>query len=311
MRAKPTRLGASVVGATALALVLGAPVAQAAFPGGNGRIVFTSESVAKRAEIVTMTSAGQDMKRLTRTSVADSDAAYSASGRKLVFVQGARRRAEIWTMNADGSGKRRLTRNSFADAAPSWSPNGRRIVFRSIRPSPTGGAPSSGIYVMNADGSGQVPLATGDDPVFSPDGTKIAFVSFRTGPGEIFVMNADGSGQTALTANTSGDGEPDWSPDGRRIAFQSERDGNAELYVMNADGSGQRRLTRTPRAGEGLPAFSPDGRQIAFQQRLLRSSGRVKRADDVFVMRANGARVKRLTFATGYDGRPDWQPKRR
>lgn len=214
-------------------------------------------------------------------------------------------------MNANGSGKRRLTRNSFADAAPSWAPDGRRIVFRSIRPSATGGVPSSDIYVMNADGSGQVPLATGDDPVFSPDGTKIAFVSFRTGPGEIAVMNADGSAQTLLTNNAAGDGEPDWAPDGRRIVFQSARDGNSELYVMNADGTGQRRLTRTPRKGEGLPVFSPDGRQIAFQQRLLRGSGRIKRADDVFVMRANGAKVKRLTFAEGYDGRPDWQPKPR
>ncbi|MCI0556023.1 MAG: hypothetical protein L0287_34200, partial [Anaerolineae bacterium] len=72
---------------------------------------------------------------------------------------------------------------------------------------------------------------------------KITFQSDRDGNLEIYVMNADGSGQIRLTNNLSVDMQPAWSSDGRKITFLSDRDGNLEIYVMNADGSGQIRLT--------------------------------------------------------------------
>jgi TolB protein len=77
-------------------------------------------------------------------------------------------------------------------------------------------------------------------PVWSPDGTKIAFQSLRDHNYEIYVMNADGSGQTNLTNHPGKDLEPSWSPDGTQIYFRTDRDGNMyDDYVMTADGSGQ------------------------------------------------------------------------
>jgi hypothetical protein len=81
-------------------------------------------------------------------------------------------------------------------------------------------------------------------PAWSPDGRKIAFVSERDRNYGIYVMNADGSGQRRLTGNADPNAGQAWSPDGRKIAFLRPGGRTSELYVMNADGSGQRRLTQ-------------------------------------------------------------------
>ena len=105
---------------------------------------------------------------------------------------------------------------------------------------------------MSADGSGVSTLADGDSLTWSPDGSRIAFISERDGNLEIYVVNADGSGLTNLTNNPATDFVPRWSPNGSRIAFVSHRDGNSEIYVMNADGSGLTRLTNSPEDESGL-----------------------------------------------------------
>jgi TolB protein len=91
------------------------------------------------------------------------------------------------------------------------------------------------------------------NPVWSPDGRRIAFESNW----QLWVMNADGSGQLRLTRTRTRNLAPSWSPDGRKIAFESKRDGQAEIYVMNPDGSGQRNLTRTRGWQERWSAWSP------------------------------------------------------
>jgi len=77
------------------------------------------------------------------------------------------------------------------------------------------------------------------DPIYSPNGLKIAFISTHDGDPEIFVMNPDGTGLKKLTDNTAVDAAPSWSPDGGKIVFTSDRSGSFELYRMNADGSRQ------------------------------------------------------------------------
>ena len=110
------------------------------------------------------------------------------------------------------------------------------------------------ISVANADGSGLRRLTRGPgvdcDPVWSPDGRKIAFQRLLVrGEGEkivgfdfdVYVINADGSGERNLTGDALSE-RPIWSPDGRKIAFWSGPDGAGGVYVMNADGSERRLL---------------------------------------------------------------------
>jgi WD40 repeat protein len=191
------------------------------------------------------------------------------------------------------------------------------FVIASVRNQRAGAAGSNGkiafsnsnqIYTMNADGSGVVKLTPDDNgfqdrlPVWSPDGTKIAFGRGIFSPNaQIYVMNADGSNPTRLTNNSANDQNPSWSPDGTKIAFTSNRDGNDEIYVMNADGSNQTRLTNNAVADID-PAWSPDGTKIAF------SSMRDQPSFELYVMGTDGSDPLRLTNNTSVDRGASWSP---
>jgi Tol biopolymer transport system component len=102
------------------------------------------------------------------------------------------------------------------------------------------------------------------DARFSPDGSKIAFVSNRSGSIEICVAQSTGEHLVRLTSlNGPLTGSPRWSPDGRQIAFDSRAAGNTDVYVISAEGGNPRRLT-TEAFNEALPSWSRDGAWIYF-----------------------------------------------
>lgn len=250
-----------------------APQTQAgAFPGANGRIYFVSDKFGN-AEIFSMNPDGSDEMRLTNNGATDLYASVSADGKKVVFASNRTGNYQIYTMNSDGSNQVRLTNHSADDFRPAWSPDGTKIVFDSDRDFAPGSDGPSEIYVMNADGSGQTKISStgghgGLQKQWSPDGTRIAFTSDRSGNFEIYTMNPDGSNVVNLTNNAAIDGGPTWSPDGSQIAFYSDRDGDYlnggyQIYQMNWNGGGVTRLTFGA-TGDTYPVWSPDGSKILF-----------------------------------------------
>ena len=139
-------------------------------------------------------------------------------------------------------------------------------------------------------------------PSWSPDGGRIAFVSFRDGgDGEVYAMDADGTSPTRLTQDASDARSPSWSLDGERIAFMSNRDGDDyEIYVMAADGTNLIRLTQDADY-DWFSAWSPDSKHIAFES-YRDGNG------EVYVMAADGTSLTNLTQDAGADWSPSWSP---
>ena len=228
---------------------------------------------------------------------------WSPDGRRIAYFSRRDGNKDLYVVSADGSRQRRLARDaSFATLA--WSPDGRKIAFVHNRDG------TDGVYVVNADGGGQRRLARkGNAPAWSPDGRKIAFVSGS----RIYVMNADGSEHLALTKPIVGRiPSLAWSPDGRKLAFLHEGGCGQfcfNLYVVGSDGSGMRNLTSKlapgghPGAGPASdPAWSPDGRKLAFV-RLNASVG-----SPIYVVKADGSGLLRLTRNPALDADPTWSP---
>jgi Tol biopolymer transport system component len=146
--------------------------------------------------------------------------------------------------------------------------NGRIVFFSNIHN-------KGDIYSINPDGSGGPTQLTNHpemdfDPAVSPDGTKIAFASYRSGSSHIYVMGADGSNPKQLTFTGKWEGDPAWSPDGSKIAFARAHGANwdHDIFVMNADGSSQTQLTIWNGADWNTdPAWSPDGKKLAVATR--------------------------------------------
>jgi hypothetical protein len=199
-------------------------------------------------------------------------------------------------MNPDGTGRTKISDGAAIDTHPCWAPDGNKIAFV-VRPIANPYGPSSGIWVMNPDGSGRAPLVTGpyDSPEYSPDGTKIVF----SGPDGIYVMSSDGTNMTLLGALAGG--APDWSPDGTKIVYSV---GSNDIYVMDADGSNQIDLSGgDPEVYDGDPTWSPDGTRIAFYRGLPGDPHFAQ----IWVMNADGSDPTNVSPTGAEESGPDWQ----
>lgn len=169
-------------------------------------------------------------------------------------------------------------------------------------------APGNGVYklqVADSDGADAVTVYKSSEPLmspaWSPDGKRLAYVSFLDGKRSKLYVQGVADRKVELIADFRGiNSAPAWSPDGTRLALTLSKDGNAEIYVLRLDTRELRRLTMHP-AIDTEPAWSPDSRQIVF------TSDRAGRPQ-IYRMSADGGEPERLTFEGDYNARASYAP---
>lgn len=154
---------------------------------------------------------GGAFREVEKSSYTNHNPAWSPYGKTIAVASDRDKgRSHIYLMNVEGTNVRRLTSGDMNEVEPAWSPNGKTMAFVVLEDEDT-----SNIYLANADGTNVRKLTneTGtynENPVWSPDGSLIAFWSDRTGNHEIFYIRPDGTGLTNLTNNPAEDENPTW-----------------------------------------------------------------------------------------------------
>lgn len=173
------------------------------------------------------------------------------------------------------------------------------------------------LYLASGDGHGEHPLLTipGYDyaPSFSHDGRWVVFTSERGGSADIWRVRTDGSGLEQLTIDLAMDDQAALSPDGRTVAFVSTRAaGSADIWTLDLASHRTHNLTRGA-GGNFRPSWSPDGRWLAFSSDRAgtarsRGNGRFEETHEtgIYMMRADGTGLRRLTADGVYAGSPRW-----
>ncbi|HEY8118275.1 MAG TPA: Tol-Pal system beta propeller repeat protein TolB [Methylophilaceae bacterium] len=160
------------------------------------------------------------------------------------------------------------------------------------------------LQVADADGyNPQTVVASGEpiiSPTWSPDGTKLAYVSFEKKKPVIFVQSLV-SGQRYVLANFKGNNSaPSWSPDGKRLAIVLTHSSNSQIFTINADGTGLQPLTHTS-AIDTEPVWSPDAKWIYFTSDRGGSP-------QIYRISSAGGDAQRITFEGVYNVSPRISP---
>ena len=283
------------------------------------------------------------------------DVQVSPDGRTIVYAvtnndQPGRPYSQVWRLDVASGRSERLVGDKETASEPHFSPDGRRLAyFGNVRA-------GSGLVVANADGSSPEVIApvggtnhplpsSGDRLAWSPDATRIAFVSAVPGPEadangdpmvitrylykptaseggtrandnrrlHIFIADVQSKSVRQLTEGNYYEHSIDWSPDGNEILFVSNRGPdpdrffNYDVFAVNVSSGAIRRLTDT-KSAEYYPRWSPDGKSVAFSgtKRPLTSSETTMEDTHVWVMAADGSARREVGTIDNRQGAPEW-----
>ena len=156
------------------------------------------------------------------------------------------------------------------------------------------------LEIADADGEGMIPAVTSNEPIispsWSPDGSKVAYVSFELRKPVIYVQDLVTGNRKVIVNEKGSNSAPSWSPDGSKLTIALSKDGHTQVYSVGVDGSGLRRLSDS-NGIDTEPHFSADGQSIYFTSD--RSGG-----PQVYKMSASGGAAQRVTFNGNYNISP-------
>jgi TolB protein len=160
------------------------------------------------------------------------------------------------------------------------------------------------LQLADADGANEQAMLVSNEPIispaWSPNGKRIAYVSFQNKKAIVYVQDVEVPKQNVVANFKGSNSAPAWAPDGTRLAVALSRDGNSQIYLINADGSSLRRLTNSSGI-DTEPNFSPDGRSIYFTSDRGGSP-------QIYRMPAAGGDAQRVTFEGSYNVSPRVSP---
>ncbi len=162
------------------------------------------------------------------------------------------------------------------------------------------------LAIMDSDGANHRFITNGQStaltPRYSPDYSKIAYLSYTDGNPRIYIYDIDTGRQTLVAQSSNPTFAPRWSPDGRWILYSMAIAGNTDIYRVSSAGGGTPvRLTDGPGIDVG-GSYSPDGSRIVFESDR---SGE----QQIYVMNADGSDQRRISFFGGRAGTPEWSPR--
>ncbi len=257
-------------------------------------------------DIALIDAGGYVVKKLTNQTQTSSNvwADWSPDGSMIVY-SGAGQDYDLYVMNADGGEVVRITQDAGDEIAPDWSPVSDRIAFTFDDL----GEPDfrAGIAVVDTSGRGRTELVTRvnerpESPLWSPDGSQIAFTQFTGNGPAAYVVDADGGNLTEVRDQAVALA---WTPDGRRIVLSV----HSSIRSVLPDGSGEDVILKHPPSnGRVVLDWSPDGRWILltdpFGQGFGVPGASAGGGDNVYLVRADGSEE----FLVGSGSEPSWRP---
>ncbi|MCJ2186633.1 Tol-Pal system beta propeller repeat protein TolB [Novosphingobium beihaiensis] len=161
------------------------------------------------------------------------------------------------------------------------------------------------LAVMDSDGANMRYLTSGQatalTPRYSPDYSKILYLSYLNGEPSIYIYDLRSNTQKLLLRSKNPTLAPRWSPDGKWVLYSMAIAGNTDIYKMPASGGQATKLTDSPGIDIG-GSFSPDGSKIVFESDRSGSQ-------QVYVMNADGSGQHRISFFGGRSATPEWSPR--